>query len=185
MYFVQASDMKCTGFDSIIINIKELPTLDLGNDTIACLGSAIILNTLRDKTKWSTGQTTPSVEITLAGIYAAEFTASNLCVVRDTIEIRFSDCDTLKTGFLPNCFIPDGNGNNDIFYAQGFNINLTSLKIFNRWGALLFETNDLNNGWDGTFNNQPAPEGVYIYSLQAKDAVGKDFSKTGQITLIR
>jgi len=60
------------------------------------------------------------------------------------------------------------------------------LKIFNRWGEVIFETNDSTIGWDGTFNNQTVPNGIYMWKLEAVDAItNTTIEKQGHITLIR
>jgi gliding motility-associated-like protein len=94
---------------------------------------------------------------------------------------------------IPNAFSPNGDGLNDIFYAQGIFIrNLTGktsldylLRIYDRWGELLFETNDLTKGWDGTFNGQAMEPGVYVYDLTATAIDRQRFNYKGTFTLLR
>jgi gliding motility-associated-like protein len=87
---------------------------------------------------------------------------------------------------VPNAFTP-GSGVNNEFKLQARGIaQLNYFRIYNRWGNLLFETKDLNIGWDGSFNGAPQPMGVYIYEIQAVSSVtGKLFNKRGNVTLLR
>jgi gliding motility-associated-like protein len=62
---------------------------------------------------------------------------------------------------------------------------LSFFRIFNRWGNVVFETKDVNEGWDGTFNGEPQPFGVYIYEIEAVGADGMLWNKRGNITLLR
>ena len=87
--------------------------------------------------------------------------------------------------FIPNSFSPNGDGNNDIFYFRGRHISEFNLKVFNRWGELLFETNDINVGWDGMYKGNSAQTDVYVYQVTATCLNGEKFSKKGDVTLIR
>ncbi len=94
---------------------------------------------------------------------------------------------------VPNAFSPNGDGLNDIFFAQGIFIqNLTGksaidylLRIYDRWGQLLFETNDINKGWDGTYNGQAMEVGVYVYDLRATGNNRQRYNYKGTFHLMR
>ncbi|MFZ1825469.1 MAG: PKD domain-containing protein [Chitinophagales bacterium] len=86
---------------------------------------------------------------------------------------------------LPTAFSPNGDGSNDILFVRGFGIKEMVLKVFNRWGELVFETTDQDQGWDGTFRGKPQENEVYVYLLQVKFDDGKSLEKQGNITLLR
>jgi gliding motility-associated-like protein len=86
---------------------------------------------------------------------------------------------------FPNAFTPNGDGLNDTFTFKGRFIQSGTIKIFSRWGELIYVTSELDQGWDGTINGQQAPVGTYIYSAQLTDDSGIQFEKRGQIVLIR
>ncbi len=86
---------------------------------------------------------------------------------------------------LPTAFSPNGDGENDILYVRGAAIKTLDLKIFNRWGQLVFETTTKEKGWDGTFNGQPQPIEAYAYVLQATFIDGTAKLLKGNITLLR
>ena len=70
--------------------------------------------------------------------------------------------------YAPNTFIPDGDGRNDVWNVVFSNpeyLKKYALRIFNRWGQLVFETQDPNTGWDGTYNGLPSQDGAYTWSL--------------------
>ncbi len=99
-------------------------------------------------------------------------------------------CKTVRTEVLPlvglpTGFSPNGDGKNDILYVRGAAISKLDLKIFNRWGQLVFETRSQDIGWDGTFNGEPQPVEAYAYVLEVWfiDETYKQLQ--GNITLLR
>lgn len=89
------------------------------------------------------------------------------------------------TIYFPNAFTPDNDGANDTFGAVGLNAEEYELKIFNRWGELLFESNNITNKWDGTHNGKLVSDGVYVYTFFAREAAtGKKISTSGTVTLL-
>jgi gliding motility-associated-like protein len=86
---------------------------------------------------------------------------------------------------FPNAFSPNGDGINDVFKFEGRYIQAGIMKIYNRWGELVYQSNDPDLGWNGTVNGKAAPQGSYIYHAQLTDDMGITFTKTGEIILIR
>lgn len=87
---------------------------------------------------------------------------------------------------LPEAFTPNNDGNNDIAYVRGWGIReFINVKIFNRWGQIVFETNDMSQGWDGTFNGEPQAMDTYAYTIKAIDMNGEELLVKGYITLLR
>ena len=96
------------------------------------------------------------------------------------------ECGDLK---VPNIFTPNNDGSNDVFKPEGRGVARYDLQIFDRWGNLVFETNQFATGWNGKLNNEPATEGTYYFLLMAKDAFGNslvgDDILEGELTLLR
>ncbi len=86
--------------------------------------------------------------------------------------------------YIPNAFNPDDLVNNT-FLVYGKGLFEFNLKIFNRWGMMLFESDNISKGWDGKFNGNNQPQGVYIYRLFFKDASDKKHNMFGTITLLK
>ena len=86
---------------------------------------------------------------------------------------------------LPTAFSPNGDGENDILYVRGAAIKTLDLKIFNRWGQLIFETTSQDVGWDGTYNGQPQPVEAYGYVLNVSFIDSSVKQMKGNITLLR
>jgi gliding motility-associated-like protein len=90
---------------------------------------------------------------------------------------------------VPNAFTPDGDGINDVFFVSLSAVPLDlEWSIFNRWGELVFESTDPMAQWDGTYQGQPAPQGVYVYQLTYRKVAetGVVAEKLrGHVTLLR
>ena len=90
--------------------------------------------------------------------YTVEVANPGGCVARDRVTVNVL-CNNANV-FMPNTFSPNGDGANDIFYPRGSGVfQIKVLKIFNRWGEVVFEksnihANDISSGWDGTFNGK-------------------------------
>lgn len=87
--------------------------------------------------------------------------------------------------FMPDAFSPNGDGVNDSFAPKGQFVDKSRMIVYNRWGQVLFETNNAMEGWDGTVNGQPAVEGTYVYRVEITDSLGVSFVKTGTLLLAR
>jgi len=91
--------------------------------------------------------------------------------------------------YIPNAFTPNGDGLNDTFGAVGEGITEYDMQIFNRWGNLIFESNEIKIRWDGYYHNEMAPLGVYVYKISAKGPSTNGKSKnlineSGSVTLV-
>ena len=90
------------------------------------------------------------------------------------------------TLFFPNAFTPDGDGVNDLFGPVSSSVVELHLVIFDRWGHVVFETEDIHAQWDGTVNGgSPATTGVYVYKYRAKGHYYEANEKYGHVTLVR
>ncbi len=174
--------------DEIIIEEMAPPTpIFIGNDTTICMDESLIIdatNSNTDNYLWQDGSTETNFEISEAGFYG--ITWSNQCgFVTESIEVetRVCECPVI----LPNAFSPDENGWNDKFNTVSpcdfYDFNL---KIFNRWGALVFETNDpsMSQGWDGRMNGKDVQEGVYIYVVEFTHEFDSG-QVSGDVTVVR
>lgn len=86
---------------------------------------------------------------------------------------------------IPNVITPNGDGVNDVFYFGGTNIARVNAKVYNRWGELIFESNEDQYPWDGKNENIDCPEGVYFYIMDITFKDGEMTERHGDITLLR
>lgn len=89
--------------------------------------------------------------------------------------------------YIPTAFSPNEDGNNDTFAAKGRYIVQFNLEVYDRWGNVIFESQDLDKGWNGTASDgvTPAPAGNYGFKIYGLDPAGQKFEKVGSVTLIR
>lgn len=142
--------------------------------------------------QWTPSQTlsTPNQSSTLAKptettTYTVTVTDEFDCSLSKeiTIEVSPLTCDEPLV-FVPNSFTPNGDGKNDILYVRSSILKEFTLKIFNRWGEQIFESNKLESGWDGSFKGKQCEQGVYDYYLQGTCINDERIIKKGNITLI-
>lgn len=106
----------------------------------------------------------------------------------DTSIISESNIACVSTSprmYAPNVFTINKDGLNDLFYVRGIFVAEFKLQIFNRWGQKVFETNNMNEGWDGMFNGQPCEPDVFVYIAEGKGRKGKSQIIKGNVTLMR
>ena len=178
----------CTDTNSINVSIFPSSYLNLGNDKTICNGCSIVIDA-GNKFKeylWQNGAKDSTLTVITSGTYSVTATDEYGCKYTDSI-IIFEDCDGQDL-FIPNCFTPNGDNLDDMFQIVTSPCYTNyDMKIYNRWGALLFETNDISKGWDGKFNNHNVSEGVYIYILTYYNISNSNskMRKQGTITLLR
>ena len=87
--------------------------------------------------------------------------------------------------YLPNAFTPNGDDENDVLYLRGRNVEKMHLKIYDRWGELVFETTEQNIGWDGTYKGKLVDPAVFVYHLSVICVDKQEYFKKGNVTVIR
>ncbi len=90
--------------------------------------------------------------------------------------------------YVPNSFTPNGDGKNEVFYVLGNSISPEDflLRIYDRWGHLLFETTDITQGWDGTYQGKLVQTGTYIWDVQVKEMYSpQKHHHTGHVNVLR
>jgi gliding motility-associated-like protein len=86
---------------------------------------------------------------------------------------------------VPNAFSPNGDGINDKIYVRGYGIAKMTFRIYNRQGLLVFQSSNINNGWDGKFKGNLQPMDAYAYTLEVEFSDKNRVTKKGDITLLR
>lgn len=124
----------------------------------------------------------------MPGEYEVTLVAVNQGGCSDTVS-KFVQVLEELIFYVPNAFTPDGDEYNNVFtpvFTSGFDPFNYNLTIFNRWGEILFESQDHLYGWDGTYQGLPVPEGSYVWRLNFKDSRSdKRYQHTGHFTVLR
>jgi gliding motility-associated-like protein len=172
------------------LTVAAYPHVNLGPDTSMCpnAGPIRITDMANNGNSnahwlWNTGDTVASIIVTGPGLYYTTVTL-NGCTGADSVDV-WKDCYI----DVPNSFTPNGDGVNDYFFPRQFlsrSVTTFAMNVYNRWGQLIFTTNNTSGrGWDGKFNNDIQPDGVYIYVIDVSFADGVAEHYQGNVTLLR
>lgn len=132
------------------------------------------------------------IDVSASPLQTTSYTVTSIdawgCSATDTITV-FVNTTAIPDTFIPNTFTPNGDGINDFFFGFGPQVaSIKSMRIYDRWGELKFEGNNLllpDEGWDGTFLGKPAMEGVYAYVIIFQLQFGDEFTRGGNVSLLR
>ncbi len=108
------------------------------------------------------------------------------CWNEDSVRIRVVECDPSMV-YIPNTFTPNGDGLNDLLLVRGIGLRqLDYFRVYDRWGKLVYETHNLNDGWDGlTGSGKEADVATYVYAVKGLCSSGFAIEKSGNVTLVR
>jgi gliding motility-associated-like protein len=177
--------------DTVIVNVRDKILADAGGDTAIVVGQPLQLHaTGADLYFWSppTGLSNPNLQSPVANLsdnityYMKAFTDDG-CFAYDTMHIRVFK--TQPDIFVPNGFTPDKTTNN-VFRPIPVGISVIEFfYVYNRWGQLVYTSNDPERGWDGRFGGKPQAAGTYVWVVKGRDFTGKTIAKKGTMVLIR
>lgn len=168
-------------------NVIKTPDVDLGKDINICpaITKSIGIPDVNGYSySWNTGETTANINVS-GRSFAYRLTANNQgCSAFDDINVYYlSNC----TIVFPSAFTPNNDGLNDVFIALNADLvkNL-SWKIFDRYGRLMFYSNDILKGWDGRYKGQPAEMSTYVWVAEfIQPGSLQKITEKGSFTLIR
>jgi gliding motility-associated-like protein len=192
VYTVQLERNACFSVDSLNVAFLADPSVSarFPTDTTLCNDKRLILKAQTPEAtyRWQDNSTQPEYPVAKAGIYSV--LVSNRCGKDSArIKVGFEDCERV---YIPNTFSPNGDRINDYFFIQdGGNVAaIKSLKIFDRWGGIVFQTVDVlpnieSAGWDGHFKNVLLSPDVYAYVAEIVFKNGETTIRKGNITLVR
>jgi gliding motility-associated-like protein len=124
----------------------------------------------------------------VAGIYSVELEAQKSLGCSDTYTLDVVVVDEIIF-YIPNAFTPDDDNYNPVFkpvMTSGLEINSYQMEVFNRWGELIFKSNEVDTGWDGTYKGKLAQDGTYVWKVYFKEQFNdKKHEHIGHVTLIR
>jgi gliding motility-associated-like protein len=186
----------CNRADSMKKVIKVLPVPKADFSFVPLSATANVPTTFTNQSTnavrygWDFGDNNTSTEVNpihqynRTGVYTACLTAYNeySCPAKVCKEVP---TEVVPIIGLPTAFSPNDDGENDILYVRGAAIQTLDLRIYNRWGQMVFETTSQDVGWDGKFNGQPQPIEAYGYVLIVSFIDGSAKTMKGNITLLR
>jgi hypothetical protein len=178
------------GISRVLVTVRPQIIANAGNDTAIVKGQPLQLKgSGSDFFSWSpeNGINNPAAsDPTIVANHDMSYTlkAYNAegCFDTDTINIKVFQ--TLPDIFVPNAFIP-GSINNELKPKAVGMSSLDYFRVYNRWGQIMFQTNELNKGWDGRTNGVTQSGGTYVWMISGTDYTGKKVIKKGTAVLIR
>lgn len=202
LYTVVGSDKAGCFSDTASVLIKVFPRPTVAIDDVITLpvGNSVILRPQYSPDvsayQWSHAQTLscatcpyPSAKPKSETTYAITASNDGGCAAKDEVTVQVV-CNGGNL-FIPNTFSPNSDGTNDQFYPRGSGLSrIKSMKIFNRWGEIVFSRDDFNAndaaaGWDGTFKGRQLTSDVYVYVCDVVCMNNELLSYKGNVTLLR
>ncbi len=181
-----ASTHSCTATDTVNVITVPRPADFLISSITKCSFKEAILtpsNNFNEYT-WSNGSNTKSINVATGGLYWLDVTDFNGCTGRDSVTVIDSTCP--RYFFMPTAFTPNNDFHNDIFKpAFSGPVSGYHLSIYNRWGKLIFSSNDPLTGWNGTVKGLQQPIGAYIWICSYNLEGQASRTEKGTVTLIR
>ncbi len=176
---------------SVTVNVVPPVPAFAGNDTIVIKGRPFQLNGSGGYTyQWSPaeGLSDPDIPNPITTIdrtftYHLKVYTPEGCLGEDDINLRFMAGPEI---YVPNAFSPNGDGLNDIFRPLPVGITkLDYFRVYNRWGELVFSTQEYMKGWDGQQRGGPAANGTYVWVVGGLNETGQMVEYKGTVTLVR
>ena len=198
IYFQINNLSGCSISDSLLVSVYSSPIVHASADKVVIYkGEQVQLTATQNesyKYNWTPAGVLSSSEIynpTATPLESTTFTIivtdNHQCQNSDTIHVDVleSDCSPASI-YIPNAFSPNGDGINDVFKirATGILKNM-HLEIYDRWGHKVFSSDNINDGWDGIYKNQPAPVDTYGYYFVGECLQGSKIILKGNITLVK
>ncbi len=181
----------CADSDTLIIEIysQTIASISPISDTIDYGSSINLIATGGGTYSWS-----PDDDLSCSDCNnpnASPIESTTYCVVVDNNNCLDTACTTIFVEyncgevFVPNAFSPNGDASNNLECVYGNCLKSIDLRIYDRWGELVYQTTDLNGCWDGTYKGKLLSSQVFVYLLDATLVTGEIVNKKGNISLIR
>jgi gliding motility-associated-like protein len=126
----------------------------------------------------------PNNTYAVPGTYTVTLIATNQLGCKDTVSKPITILPEYYI-YVPNAFTPDGNRSNNYFSASTVNITQLNVKIYNRWGELIFESDELDFEWDGTYKGLKIQDGIFVYKIEYITTGAIEDTIVGHVVLIK
>jgi gliding motility-associated-like protein len=177
--------------DTVTVIVTPPIIANAGRDTVIVMGQPYQLNaTGATLFSWSPafGLSNPTIANPIATIFASQIYTVEVSTPEGCKGFANVKLEVLKGPdiYVPTAFTPNGDGINDVFKVFPVGIKqFNYLRIFNRWGQKIFETQNDKIGWDAIFHSIKQPTGAYIYTVEGVTDAGKVITKKGTLIIAR
>ncbi|HQI70953.1 MAG TPA: gliding motility-associated C-terminal domain-containing protein, partial [Bacteroidales bacterium] len=128
----------------------------------------------------------PTASPSVTTTYYLTVADNNGCVYTDSLRIVVLEVFCADPYiYVPNAFTPNGDGKNDVLFVRSKMLSEFNFLVYDRWGEKVFETQDIDKGWDGKFKGKACDPGVFVYYLDATCHNKLQYVKKANVTLIR
>ncbi|MFT6322602.1 MAG: gliding motility-associated-like protein [Halieaceae bacterium] len=185
IYSVTVTSNFCATADTFNLTVFEMPDVNLGVDTLICIKAIYEMTVIDsfDSIYWMDGSTESTYIVQESGAQWVEVT-NEICKGSDTVWVSMENCETYVE--MPNVFTPNEDGVNEVFspiYTVGIIEMHTT--IFDRWGKVVFETNNPKINWNGTNKGgEKMPDGVYFWTADIIGIDAENYAQNGTVTFI-
>lgn len=186
----------CSAESNVNVTVNALPSVDAGLDSTIFDFESLVLSPAAGGVVNPSGfEWNPGTGLSCANCrnpvaspdstirYYLAYTDNNGCFDTSSILITVEHGNFYAV--VPNAFSPNGDGNNDVLYVYHEGVNKLVFRVFNRWGALIFETHSLSEGWDGSFKGKLLSPDVFVYHLDVDFFNLESKRAKGSVTLLR
>jgi gliding motility-associated-like protein len=193
-YSVTLITTNAFGSDTTTVNavsVGATPTINAGPFVTIAIGNSTQLNCSGGSGtfSWSppTGLSNPNIRNPVASptvttTYTVTFTNSFGCTDSDTVTVEVIEAYAI---YVPGAFSPNGDGNNDVLFVRGAGIKELTFVVYDRFGEKVFESSNVNDGWDGTFRGKDMNTGIYVWYVNAVFFNATTQTLKGDISLVR
>jgi gliding motility-associated-like protein len=177
----------CEVEDALNVIVNPLPFIDAATTQFGCIDQSytIVINDYAAGSyEWQDGSQSPYLIVDTPGDYW--FMVTNVCGSEvEFISVVFEDCE--EALYAPTCFTPDNDGVNDVWQVVTRNINLMTTRVLNRWGEVVFESNDVAPVWTGGFKGSDTyvADGLYFFRIEFERKDGQKELREGSMFIIR
>lgn len=189
-YNVSTSNGACSVSKTVSVSVIPTYTVNIGTNLTIIAGESVTLNSTGGGTlSWLPEEgldcyscPTPLASPVKTTTYYLTSKNSLGCSNTDSITLTVLTCTDL---FVANAFSPNKDNVNDILYVKNECVKELDFKIFDRWGNMVFESNTISEGWDGTSNGKAMNPGIFVYYVNASFLSGESVSKKGTVCLMK
>lgn len=195
IYTVTLTDHNgCVNTNATLVDVQQPPLPVLNQDSIVVIAEPVRLNVFAGRGyvyKWNPQSylscsdcPNPIVQALDDITYKVQVNDTSHCFSAERqVTIKVKKEYSLD---VPEAFTPNGDGHNDVISIKGWGIKrVVEFKIYNRWGELMFQTDDINQGWDGYYKGKLQNVETYAYSVIIETYDGKNLTKKGMINLLK
>lgn len=188
-YWVKINNKGCVVIDTFKVITGNSTIPNFGKELLICENepnrTLSVKAPIDVKLYWNTGSNSSTINITKEGVYWVKSASKSCGTKTDSVTVKYKNCDC--DIYIPNSFTPNDDDRNDLF-SPVFQCDYSyfQITITDRWGNIIYNSNNINGKWDGKFKGNPCPDDVYVYKIEAiQKGNDKKIIRNGHISLFR